>query len=385
MKKFFERIKAAFVAEGRFSPAITAVLLAILIAGNGIVYALTTYFGLYLHASDLESVALSEAPDTLFKELKQKGRKVEILFCMSEDELAYHDTGAFVQHTAKQMAERYADVVTVKYLNLLTHIDSDRKNRSAEIEEYKKTMVEGEVLRTTSVVFTYTSASGQKSYRVLTDNTDIGFASFFMMDAAGNALAYQGEELLSAMSVLSTDKTAKNAYFTQYHGEIVDVSLTTLLSCAGYNINVLNLRDAERVPEDCDLLVISAPQTDFEEAAEGLDGVRTEIERLTTYVENGGHLFVTTHSYLKNPLTNFDAFLAGYGIETVKNADGVTCTVKDGQSSIPTDAYTLVADYAEGDFYTKIAPRLSGRGGVIAARRASYDFLLSETRAVIDK
>ena len=57
MKKIFEKVKAAFVADGRFSPAITAVLLAILVALNGIVYALTNYFGLYLYSSDMQNIS----------------------------------------------------------------------------------------------------------------------------------------------------------------------------------------------------------------------------------------------------------------------------------------------------------------------------------------
>ena len=87
--------------------------------------------------------------------------------------------------------------------------------------------------------------------------------------------------------------------------------------------NSENSEDSE-VPEDCDLLIISSPQTDFEKAAEG-SGVRTEIERLSTYVENGGHLFVTLHSYLKNPLKNLESFLASHGISVIKE-EGLTGT-----------------------------------------------------------
>ena len=365
MKNFWNKTKAAIVTEGRFSPVFTAVLLAILIAFNGIVYALTNYFGLYLYSTDMSSVALSDAPDAIFERMKEQNRKVEILFCMSEEDLKQHDTGTFVHHTATQMAERYKDVVTVKYMNILTRIDSDMKNRSEQIEAYKATLAEGEVLRDTSVVFTYTSAAGQKSYRVLTDNTSIGFATFFMMDAAGNALAYHGEEILTAMSVLTTAKAPKKAYFTQYHGEMVDVSLTSLLFCAGYEIDVLNLRD-KSVPEDCDLLVISAPQTDFEKGS----GVITEIERLKLYAENGGHLFVSMHAYLKAPLKNLDEFLASAGISVIRE-DGLTGVVKDTAGSLPTDSYTLVASYAESDIYKTLTPYLADRGGVVLTETAA--------------
>ena len=368
MKNIWNKAKAAVVTEGRFSPVFTAVLLAILIAFNGIVYALTNYFGLYLYSTDMSSVELSDAPDEIFNKMKEQNRKVEILFCMSEEDVKQHDTGAFVHHTAAQMAERYGEVVTVKYMNILTKVDSDMKNRSEKIEKYKAALAEGEVLRDTSVVFTYTSAAGQESYRVLTDNTSIGFATFFMLDESGNALAYHGEEILTAMSVLTTAKTPKKAYFTQYHGEVADISLTSLLICAGYDIDVLNLRD-QNVPEDCDLLIISAPQTDFEKASEG-SGVITEIERLAFYVENGGHLFVSTHAYLKAPLKNLDAFLADRGISFVRE-DGLTGVVRDTAGSIPTDAYTLVASYTDSVVYETLAPYLTDRGGVVLAETAA--------------
>ena len=366
MKNVFGKAKAAFVAEGRFSPVITAVLLAILIAFNGIVYALTNYFGLYLYSNDMSALELSDAPDAVFAQLKEKNQKVEILFCMSEEELKNHDTGVFVHHTAKQMAERYSDVITLKYMNILTRIDSDLQNRSEKIEKYKATLSEGEVLRDTSVVFTYTSAYGQESYRVLTDNTTAGFATFFMLDASGNAMAYHGEEILTAMSALTAAKAPKKAYFTQYHGEVADVSLTSLLICAGYEIDVLNLRDND-VPEDCDLLVISAPQTDFEKGS----GVVTEIERLTFYADQkDAHILVTTHAYLKTPLKNLEEFLAKRGMAVIRE-EGLTGVVKDSVDSLPTDAYTLVASYAQSDVYNTLKPHLSDRGGVVLTESAA--------------
>ena len=371
MNKFFNKAKAAVVADGRFPAVITVVLLAILIAANGIVYALTNYFGLYLYSSDTSEMDVSDAVDPLFKEMEKRGRKVEILFCMAEDDLAYHDTGAFVYYTAKQMAEKYSNVISLEYMNILTKIDSTGKSRASLINnEYKAALAEGEVLRDSSVVFTYTSTiTGQKHYRVLTDNTSIGFASFFLLDASGNAVAYQGEEILASMSVLSTAEKPKLAYFTQYHGEVVDVSLTTLLICAGYDIRVLNLRNVSSIPEDCDLLVISAPQTDFEKASAD-SGVRTEIEHLTAYVENGGHILATTHAYLKNPLKNLDAFFASYGISIMREGD-VTGIVKDSANSLPTDPYTLVASYAEGKLLDTLKKRVPDLGGVVLTESAA--------------
>lgn len=369
MNKFLKKAKDVFVADGRFSSAMTVVLLAILIAVNGIVYALTNYFGLYLYSGDLNDMELSDAVDPLFEKMEQRGQKVEILFCMAEEELEVNDTGAFVLYTAKQIAEKYSKVVSLEYMNILTKRDSKGQNRSALVEKYKEEATKtGVTLKDSSVVFTYTSFAGNQTYRVLSDNTSSGFASFFMLDSDGNAVAYCGEEILASMCVLTKAEKPKNAYFTQYHGETADVSLTSLLICAGYDIQILNLRDKD-IPEDCDLLVISAPQTDFEKAAPG-SGVITEIERLSDYVENGGHLFVTTHSYLKAPLKNLDAFLASHGMSVIRE-DGVTAIVRDGAASIPTDPYTLVAEYADGAVADTLKARLPDHGGVVLTDTAA--------------
>lgn len=364
MNKFLKKAKDVFVADGRFSSAMTVVLLAILIAFNGIAYALTTHFGLYFYSTDMSDMELSDAVTPLYEKMKREERKVEILFCMAEEELEVHDTGAFVLYTAKQIAEKYPEVISIEYMNILTKRDSKGQNRSAQIEEYKKTLAEGEVLRDTSVVFSYETIAGKMNYRVLTDNTSSGFASFFALDAiTGSALAYCGEEMLTAMSVLvaEADQTKKMAYFTQYHGETPDSSMIPLLVCAGYDIQLLNLKDRD-VPEDCALLIISAPQTDFEKAAPGTE-VITEIERLSAYVEDGGHILATTHSYLKNPLKNLDEFFASHGISVIRN-EGVTAIVKDGAASIPTDAYTLVAKYEDGAVANVLKTRLPDHGGV---------------------
>lgn len=385
MNKIFQKVKSAFVADGRFSPAMAAVLLAIVIAVNGIVFALTTHFGLYFYKPSDEGMQITDTAAPAFEKMQRAQWKVEILFCMAEDELAVHDTGAFVYYTAKQLAQKYPDYISLEYMNLLTRVDSKGYRRTEEIEKYKAKLSEGEVLRNTSVVLTYKNVAGQSFYRVLTDNTSIGFASFFMLDSEGSAVAYNGEEILTAMSVLPTNKETKKVYFTQYHGEIADISLTTLFVCAGYEIRVLNLRDKD-VPKDCELLVICAPQTDFEKGS----GVNAEIERLTTYVENGGHLFVTTHSYLKTPLKNFDAFLASYGLETIRS-EGEVGIVRDSVNSVPTNAYTLVSDYAESALLSTVRPHLAGRGGVALTQTAALSLkgkakplLLSSSSAVLE-
>ena len=86
MNKIFQKVKSAFVADGRFSPAMAAVLLAIVIAVNGIVFALTTHFGLYFYKPSDEGMQITDTAAPAFEKMQRAQWKVEILFCMAEDE-----------------------------------------------------------------------------------------------------------------------------------------------------------------------------------------------------------------------------------------------------------------------------------------------------------
>ena len=140
-----------------------------------------------------------------------------------------------------------------------------------------------------------------------------------------------------------TSGNAKMAYFTQHHGEMADITFTNLLTSAGYDIDVINLRESA-VPEDADLLIISNPTSDFEASWDG--SVYTETDRLRAYMERGGNLYVSMDPYAKT-LTVLEDFLREYGISFAysENALGrrIKSIVKDPRNSITTDGFTLVA------------------------------------------
>lgn len=82
----------------------------------------------------------------------------------------------------------------------------------------------------------------------------------------------------------------------------------TLLSANGYNVNVVDIT-TEEIPEDTDLCVVPAPQTDY------LD---TEVKKLSDFLDNDGKLgknliYMASAEQQKTP--NLDEFLAEYYIE----------------------------------------------------------------------
>ena len=100
---------------------------------------------------------------------------------------------------------------------------------------------------------------------------------------------------------------------------------------------------------------------DFERAMEG-SSVRTEIERLRTYMQNGGKVYVAIDPYGEK-LHVLESFLAEFGIsisETV-NSDGkiLRNIVRDTRNSVSTDNFTLVADFADSQTAGKISDTVS--------------------------
>ena len=195
--------------------------------------------------------------------------------------------------------------------------------------------------------------------------------------------AYSGEELFSAMICRVTSGNAKMAYFTQHHGEMADITFTNLLTSAGYDIDVINLRESA-VPEDADLLIISNPTSDFEASWDG--SVYTETDRLRAYMERGGNLYVSMDPYAKT-LTVLEDFLREYGISFAysENALGrrIKSIVKDPRNSITTDGFTLVCGYADSDVSRSISERVDKSLGGVLVRETGALELSGGAKAIL--
>ena len=89
------------------SVLLTAVVIAAVVMINAIVFTLASTFGWYLYSQPVDDLSISDSGDQLFSEAIKLGKKVDVTFCMYEDELATHSTGAFVLTTAKAFAEKY--------------------------------------------------------------------------------------------------------------------------------------------------------------------------------------------------------------------------------------------------------------------------------------
>ena len=342
-----EKIKRTLASEA----APTLLILAVIVL-NLIFSALSGALGLVVYAEEPLDLSISDVGDTLFAEAIEDGRRVTVTFCMYEDALEAHSTGRFVHTTAKSFAEKYPDLIEIKYVNALTQLDSE--GRFFDFEKYKTDMRgEENKIYTTSVIF-----ECEGNHRVVTDRiSSAGFADFFTLDETLTATSYNGEETFASMVSWVLSGEHGTAYFTTGHGETATLNLYNVLTCAGYYVEEINLKRAE-IPEDADLILISNPRLDFERAAETSD-VRTELKRLKTYAERGGNFFVALDPYTKD-LPVLLGFLSEFGIGLFDTEDGKRQIIKDSSDAITTDGFTLVTSVADGELGDKVLENTDG-------------------------
>ncbi len=388
MKKIKEKLISWFRGERLTGSAICALVIGVIIAFNAIVYALTVAFGLYLYSPDVDDLTISGSTDALFAEAIEEARendeKVRIVFCRAKNRFdpsssTFEDDEINKFYiTAKQFEERYPDFIELAYLNLLTKRMTVGNSGEEELVDITDYQVKDETggkdeyypLYSNSVIFVSNKPGRDKRYI-----QDISNAAFVMESLeTGSYSSYNGEEVIASMAMWVLADEHKTAYFTTHHGEVADITFANLLTCAGYSIEMLNLRQVDVVPDTADLVVISNPNKDFETATEN-SSVYPEIAKLENYIENGGNIYVALDPYVKK-LYALEEFLAKYGISFAESDDGkLKHMVRDSSNAITADGFTLVAEFADSELSNTIesSVRLHNDGGVIIREAAALN------------
>ncbi len=345
--------------DNLLAAGVSAAIIAAVVLLNIVLYALTSLNSWYIVYSEKFDLTISGNTDALFEEARKSGKKVDVIFCMPEDELLVHATGKDVLNTAKQFEERYPDLINLKFYNVRTQENEEGEMVSDEfakyVELYKKEMDEDLVLHKGSVIFSrriFNEIGEELDPEFTVLNSVYGstfFADFYNIDDEGYATAYNGEEVIASRVLWTLTSEHKTAYFTTGHGESVDLVFANILTSAGYYIKTLDLskKDVNIDRDKAAFVIVSNPTADFQK---GGGTVYTEIDKLESYLQDGGSLYVTLDPYVKN-LSNLKAMLENYGIKmsSAKSSDGQTVSniVKDSKNAITTDGYTFVANYAD--------------------------------------
>lgn len=262
---------------------------------------------------DLTREGLYTMSDELVAELSYLDDDVEIIFCADEDYLFGNDEMRLPYVTCKKLAEAN-DHITVRHVNLV-------KDPHA-MDAYKTT--EGSKIVWNSIVVT----SGNR-YKVLAP------ASFYGSED-GEYVTYNGEyRIATAILSISAYKSGDSAYFAIGHGERFyipgkegsDENLSAfyeLLIDLGLKVGTLELDTLDAVPEDCTLLIMCDPKTDYTLSCNSFEGGGA-LEVLDAYLSSRNALAVFRNADTPS-LPNLDEYLGEWGF----GFDYTHVTSKDG-------------------------------------------------------
>ena len=281
-----------------------------------------------------------------------EGKEIKITFCTDPDYIMNNEVLRAPYLMAKAL-EREFDNLTVETVNVAVN--------PTAVAAYKTTALSK--ISATDIIVSY----GNR-YRIASANR------FWVGDAEGSGayIAFDGEYELASMLLSLTSRQLPVAYFVSNHGELVydpakldsegsvkTRELAALLENRGMQIKTLDLSSVEKIPDDCSLLIINNPKTDFVADPDRLDELfyASETEMIENYLISGnGSVMVALDYDLRNyagyeaalsageldsfePLKNLKAFLVQWGFEFS------TYKVKDAENAADADSSVFVGTY----------------------------------------
>ncbi len=258
---------------------------------------------------------------------KQGEVKVNIIFCDERDALVENSAQRYVLETAEDIARVFPEIVEVKYVNIWTN--------PGAVQKYKTSTLSN--IYSTNVII----ESGTE-FRVYTLN------SFFVFNDTDNTdpWSYNGEKKFASGILAVIKAESPVACVTINHGEtFTDYELLNLLQDAGYVVQLIDLAKQE-IPEDCRLMVVCNPTSDFL-VKDGISDV-SEIAKLNTWLDefNSLMVFMSPDSPV---LPNFEEYLEEWGVKYDRHTDENGATypymIKDDTQSLTADGMTVVGEY----------------------------------------
>lgn len=158
-------------------------------------------------------------------------------------------------------------------------------------------------------------------------------------DSEGNeqvvSAEFQGENLITGYMNTVVEGVMPTVYFLQGHGETPLEEMTKLqtnLRNYNYNVQPLNLLNADKVPEDACILIIAAPERDISEE---------ELDKIMDFTDLGGNVsLLMTPNDAQLSYTNITTLLNSFCIGMDYNRISETDTARYKSN----DPYTFMCD-----------------------------------------
>lgn len=146
--------------------------------------------------------------------------------------------------------------------------------------------------------------------KVIDYNSDIYEYSY---DSSYNysVTGYDCEEQVTAAIQYVTSESTTNVYELTGHDEsTLSGDFSEVFQKRFMNVGSLSLLTVDAIPEDCQAIFITAPQSDLSE---------DDLSKLSQYLGNGGKIYLSIDYSKWNDLTNFKKLLSDNNIETTES------------------------------------------------------------------
>lgn len=292
---------------GTYSLAVTAIVLAILIAVNIFVSALPTTLTQY----DISSAKLYSVTSNTKAVVNALEKDVTIYWIVQADK-----------------EDDIMENLLGKYESLSEHIEVVKKN--PDIYPTFAQQYTSETVQNNSLVV----ECGERS-------RFIGYEDIYLYEADMSSYSYDvsfdGEGAITSAIDYVVSEDLPKLYMLEGHGEEdLPSAFREQLEKENTDWSTFSLLTADAIPEDADGILIYAPSSDLSEE---------EKELLAEYVSGGGQLMVMAGPTEDGTLTNLYSILADYGVEAV---EGIAIDTDRGHFAFQAP-YVLLPDIADSE------------------------------------
>jgi len=262
--------------SGVFNSIVSVLLIALVVGVN-------LFFGKVNPSTDLSSGSLFTLTGDTRKMAAQMKQDVTIYYMVEDG-----------QET------EYINKVLKQYEKLSGHIALKKVNPTENPGFAGKQGVEGDVSSNDVIVVN----SQTKAVQHVTASDMLPTETDYTTGQSEQFLDVEGQVTSAIQRVVSGDR--KKAYVLARHGEFeLGNTIVDALNKMNMETEELELATVERVPEDCELLIVNGPETDIS---------KEEKERILKYLKEGNDAILNA-GYTTEKTPNYNEILSYYGVE----------------------------------------------------------------------
>lgn len=271
--RFINTIKKRWLISGTNTLLLIAILVAIVILINSVVQS--------LELTPIDCTSNKEY--TLTKESKERVSKIQ-------NDVNIYFVGYEDSATQVSLAKQYNKANNKLNIEVIdTNQRTDIASKYNVTNDSKAIIVE----------------NGEKSKTLYSDD-------LYTYDSSYQTIDLTEEKITSAILNVTSEKIANVYFLSGYSDYSLDYSggmyyLSSYLKDEVLNYQTLDMLIKGSIPDDCDTLVITTPNKDFDELT---------TNEITKYINNGGKILWLNSSYAESKdLPNVNKILALYGVE----------------------------------------------------------------------